>query len=167
MTIRDCRFASNFKRVRSCSAVALCILAAGCATQTPVARAPAIDPILGVAPSPVVAVARTKKPLRKGGGRYHVGKPYQIAGNWYYPKTNPNYERVGTASWYGPGFHGRLTANGEIFDMNSLTAAHPTMPLPSYARVTNVENDRSVIVRVNDRGPFAHDRLIDLSKRTA
>lgn len=147
----------------------LCILAAGCATQTtaPVAQAPAIDPVLGVAPSPVVAVARTEKPLRKGGGRYHVGKPYQIAGYWYRPKTDPDYIRAGTASWYGPGFHGRLTANGEIFDMNSLTAAHPTMPLPSYARVTNVGNNRSVIVRVNDRGPFAHDRLIDLSKRTA
>lgn len=149
----------------------LCILAAGCATQTatPVARAPApaIDTQLGVAPSPVVAVARAEKPLRRGGGRYQVGKPYQIAGNWYHPKTNPNYRRVGTASWYGPGFHGRLTANGEIYDMHALTAAHPTMPLPSYARVTNLENDRSVVVRVNDRGPFAHDRLIDLSKRTA
>ena len=151
----------------------LCILAAGCATQTatPVAQAPApvIDPKLGVAPSPVVAVAsaKTEKSLRKGGGRFHVGKPYQIAGNWYRPNVEPNYDRAGTASWYGPGFHGRLTANGEIYDMNALTAAHPTMPLPSYARVTNLDNDRSVIVRVNDRGPFAHNRLIDLSKRTA
>ncbi len=149
----------------------LCILATGCATQTtaPVAQGPAatIDPVLGVAPSPVVAATRTEKPLRKGGGRYHVGKPYQIAGNWYRPKTDTDYDRSGTASWYGPGFQGRLTANGEIFDMNSLTAAHPTMPLPSYARVTNIDNDRSVIVRVNDRGPFARDRLIDLSKRTA
>ena len=112
-------------------------------------------------------MAKTEKPLRKGGGRYHVGNPYQIAGNWYRPKVDPGYERVGTASWYGPGFQGRLTANGEIYDMNSLTAAHPTMPLPSYARVTNLDNDRSVIVRINDRGPFARDRLIDLSKRTA
>jgi rare lipoprotein A len=147
----------------------LCILAASCATQTiaPVAQAPAVDPNLGVAPSPVVAVAKTEKSLRKGGGRYQVGKPYQIAGNWYRPKVDPGYDRSGTASWYGSGFHGRLTANGEIFDMNALTAAHPTMPLPSYARVTNLDNDRSVIVRVNDRGPFAHNRLIDLSKRTA
>jgi rare lipoprotein A len=147
----------------------LCFLAAGCATQTtaPVAQAPAVDPKLGVAPSPVVTVANAAKPLRKGGGRYHVGKPYQIAGKWYYPKADPDDRQVGTASWYGPGFHGRLTANGEIYDMNALTAAHPTMPLPSYARVTNLDNDRSVIVRVNDRGPFAHNRLIDLSKRTA
>jgi len=114
-----------------------------------------------------VAVAKTEKPLRKGGGRYQIGKPYQIAGNWYRPKADPDYDRVGTASWYGRDFHGRLTANGEIYDMNSLTAAHPTMPLPSYARVTNLNNDRSVIVRVNDRGPFAHNRLIDLSKQTA
>ena len=114
-----------------------------------------------------MAVAKTEKPLRKGGGRYQIGKPYQIAGNWYRPKADPDYDRVGTASWYGRDFHGRLTANGEIYDMNSLTAAHPTMPLPSYARVTNLDNDRSVIVRVNDRGPFAHNRLIDLSHRAA
>jgi rare lipoprotein A len=147
----------------------LCFLAAGCVSQTtaPVAQAPVVDPKLGVAPSPVVAVAKAEKTLRKGGGRYQVGKPYQIAGNWYRPKVDSGYTRAGTASWYGPGFHGRLTANGEIFDMNALTAAHPTMPLPSYARVTNLNNDRSVIVRVNDRGPFAHNRLIDLSKRTA
>ena len=165
----DCRTASGFKRTRICTAALLCILAAGCATRAigPGARAPAVDPKLGVAPSPVVAVTRAGEPLRKGGGRYHVGKPYKIARNWYHPKTDPNYDRVGTASWYGRAFHGRLTANGEVYDMNSLTAAHPTMPLPSYARVTNLDNDRSVVVRVNDRGPFAHNRLIDLSKQTA
>ena len=169
MTVKGCRSASCFKRARICSAALLCILAASCATRAiePMARAPAVDPKLGVAPSPIVAGVRTGKPLRKGGGRYHVGKPYKIAGNWYYPKTDLHYDRVGTASWYGQAFHGRLTANGEIYDMNSLTAAHPTMPLPSYARVTNLDNDRSVIVRVNDRGPFARNRLIDLSKRTA
>ena len=155
----------------------LIVLAAGCSTQgsppAPVVQAPVVDPKLGVAPSPIAAtspivkVAKADTSLRKGGGRYQVGKPYKIAGNWYSPKVDPNYKKVGTASWYGPGFHGRLTANGEIFDMNALTAAHPTMPLPSYARVTNLNNDRSVIVRVNDRGPFAHNRVIDLSKRTA
>ncbi len=145
------------------------LVLAGCAAQKipPAAQAPVVDPQLGVAPSPVVAETGAAKPLRKGGGSYKIGEPYQIAGRWYRPKAEPDYRRVGTASWYGPGFQGRLTANGEIFDMNALTAAHPTMPLPSYARVTNLNNDRSVIVRVNDRGPFARNRLIDLSKQTA
>ena len=105
--------------------------------------------------------------MRRGGGRDQVGKPYKVKGKWYYPKEDKNYKKTGTASWYGDAFHGRLTANGEIYDMTHLTAAHPTMPLPSYARVTNVENGSSVIVRVNDRGPYAHNRLIDLSKRAA
>ncbi|MET3560016.1 rare lipoprotein A [Bartonella japonica] len=96
-----------------------------------------------------------------------VGKPYQIKGKWYYPQNDPTYKRVGEASWYGSDFHGRLTANGEIYDMNLLTAAHPTMPLPSYARVTNLKNGSSIIVRVNDRGPFMKDRIIDLSKQAA
>jgi rare lipoprotein A len=107
------------------------------------------------------------KPVPKGGGRYVVGKKYKIAGKWYYPKEDPNYKKTGLASWYGPTFHGRKTANGEIFDRNALTAAHTTMPLPSYARVTNVENGRSMIVRVNDRGPFHGNRVIDLSERVA
>jgi len=105
--------------------------------------------------------------VKKGGGRYQVGKPYKVAGNWYHPKEQPNYDKVGTASWYGPNFHGRLTANGEIYDQNMLSAAHPTLPLPSYVRVTNLANGRSALVRVNDRGPFAHGRLIDLSNKTA
>ncbi|WP_254473979.1 septal ring lytic transglycosylase RlpA family protein [Bartonella sp. B1098] len=100
-------------------------------------------------------------------GRAIVGKPYQIKGKWYYPENDPTYTRVGEASWYGSDFHGRLTANGEIYDMNLLTAAHPTMPLPSYARVTNLKNGSSLIVRVNDRGPFMKDRIIDLSKQAA
>ncbi|WP_144755239.1 septal ring lytic transglycosylase RlpA family protein [Bartonella saheliensis] len=100
-------------------------------------------------------------------GRAIVGKPYQIKGKWYYPENDPTYARVGEASWYGSDFHGRLTANGEIYDMNLLTAAHPTMPLPSYARVTNLKNGSSLIVRVNDRGPFMKDRIIDLSKQAA
>jgi rare lipoprotein A len=119
----------------------------------------------GVKASPRVTTARTN--LKRGGGRDQLGRPYKVAGKMYYPKADPNYKKVGAASWYGDAFHGRLTANGEIYDMTHLTAAHPTMPLPSYARVTNLENGSSVIVRVNDRGPYSHGRLIDLSRRAA
>ncbi len=98
---------------------------------------------------------------------YKVGKPYQINGRWYHPKEDPDYQEVGVASWYGPQFHGRLTANGEIFDMNLLSAAHTTMPLPSLAEVTNLENGRTLVVRVNDRGPFARGRVIDMSREAA
>jgi rare lipoprotein A len=103
----------------------------------------------------------------KGGGVYSIGKPYQIAGLWYAPREDPGYDRVGSASWYGELFHGRRTANGEIYDMDRLSAAHPTLPLPVYARVTNLNNGRSIVVRVNDRGPYARDRVIDLSRRSA
>jgi rare lipoprotein A len=103
----------------------------------------------------------------KGGGRDHVGRPYQVAGRWYTPRENPGYSAVGPASWYGDAFHGRKTANGEIYDKHAYTAAHPTMPLPSYARVTNMSNGHSIIVRVNDRGPFHGGRIIDLSERVA
>ena len=103
----------------------------------------------------------------KGGGRVVLGKPYRIAGKTYIPRDNPDYAATGLASWYGEAFHGRQTANGEIYDIHGLTAAHPTMPLPSYARVTNVANGRSLIVRVNDRGPFHRNRVIDVSKAVA
>lgn len=106
-------------------------------------------------------------PIPKGGGSYKVGKPYQIFGRWYHPREDPDYRVRGVASWYGQNFHGRYTANGEIYDMHALSAAHPTMPLPSYARVTNLENGHSIVVRVNDRGPYAHERVIDLSMRAA
>jgi len=119
----------------------------------------------GVKASPRVSNQRSRLP--RGGGRDHLGKPYKIKGQWYKPREDANYRKVGTASWYGDAFHGRLTANGEIYDMTHLTAAHPTMPLPSYARVTNLKNNSSVIVRVNDRGPFASGRIIDLSHRAA
>ncbi|MCF6343930.1 MAG: septal ring lytic transglycosylase RlpA family protein [Devosiaceae bacterium] len=109
----------------------------------------------------------TSSNIPKGGGRSQVGKPYKIAGKWYTPKADPNYDRTGIASWYGPNFHGRKTANGEIFDQYAISAAHPTLPLPSYVRVTNLSNNRSIIVRVNDRGPFSSSRIIDLSKRVA
>lgn len=103
-----------------------------------------------------------------GGGRYQVGKAYNVNGRTYVPRENPNYDEVGLASWYGGDYHhGTRTANGEVYDRDSISAAHPTMPLPSYARVTSVETGRSIIVRVNDRGPFARDRIMDLSERTA
>jgi peptidoglycan lytic transglycosylase len=107
------------------------------------------------------------EPVPKGGGSYRVGKPYSINGRTYVPQENPNYRVEGVASWYGPDFHGRLTANGEVYDMHGISAAHTTMPLPSYARVTNLENGRSIVVRVNDRGPYVGDRVIDLSIGTA
>lgn len=119
----------------------------------------------GVKASPRVSTKRSN--LKRGGGRDQIGRPYKVRGKMYYPKEDKNYKKVGAASWYGDAFHGRLTANGEIYDMTHLTAAHPTMPLPSYARVTNLKNGSSVIVRVNDRGPYSHGRLIDLSKRAA
>ncbi len=118
----------------------------------------------GVAGSPRVTTGTN---VRKGGGRYQVGKPYTIRGVRYVPQENPNYKATGLASWYGPNFHGRLTANGEVYDQFALSAAHPTMPLPSYAKVTNLENGSSVTVRVNDRGPFSKGRIIDLSSRAA
>ncbi len=98
---------------------------------------------------------------------YKVGKPYQVNGHWYYPEEDPDYERTGIASWYGREFHGRRTANGEIYDMTRLSAAHTTLPLPSMVEVKNLENGRKLVVRVNDRGPFARGRLIDLSREAA
>lgn len=101
------------------------------------------------------------------GGVYKVGTPYQIGGQWYYPAVDYTYTEVGTASWYGPNFHGKLTANGETFNQWALTAAHRTLPMPSFVRVTNLENGRSVVARINDRGPFAKGRIIDMSRRGA
>lgn len=101
------------------------------------------------------------------GAHYKVGQPYQINGTWYYPKEDYAYDETGIASWYGADFHGKYTANGEIYNKNELTAAHPTLPMPSLARVTNLENGRSIVVRVNDRGPFSKSRLIDVTQRVA
>jgi rare lipoprotein A len=112
-------------------------------------------------------VVEPGEPVPKGGGVYRVGKPYVVAGRVYIPEADPHYSAIGLASWYGDDFHGRYTANGEIFDMESISAAHPTLPLPSYARVTNLANNRSIVVRVNDRGPYARGRLIDVSVKTA
>ena len=111
----------------------------------------------------------TAKKMRDGpsGGVYKVGEPYQVGGVWYTPVEDYRYDETGIASWYGADFHGRATANGETYDMNEVTAAHKTLPMPSLARVTNLENGRSLIVRVNDRGPFVAGRIVDLSRRSA
>lgn len=121
------------------------------------------DPFAGTG-SPIY---KKSGPIPKGGGRRHLGKPYSVAGRKFYPRETPNYDKTGIASWYGKRFHRRKTANGEWYDMNHFTAAHKTFPLPSYAKVTNVATGKSLIVRVNDRGPFVGNRIIDLSKRSA
>lgn len=146
---------------RACVAAAAIIglAVAGCSSWS------SIDPKYGVSASP--RVVNAGEPVPRGGGSYKVGSPYRVAGRTYVPANDPSYDQVGLASWYGDAFHGRKTANGEVFDMYALSAAHPTLPMPTYVRVTNLENDRSVVVRVNDRGPFAHNRVIDLSRRTA
>lgn len=101
------------------------------------------------------------------GHPHYTAKPYEVNGVWYYPKVDYAYDQTGTASWYGPGFDGRATADGEVYDMNGLTAAHKTLPLPSVVTVTNLQNGRELRLRVNDRGPFVGDRLIDVSRRAA
>src|SRR5260370_42082625 len=100
--------------------------------------------------------------LPSGTGVYKIGEPYQQNGVWYEPHEQPGYDETGVASWYGPGFHGQRTANGEIFDATALTAAHPTLPMPVNVRVTNLDNGRSLVLRVNDRGPFSRGRIIDV-----
>ncbi len=141
------------------------LIAAGCtAMLTACSGGGAFDSGLGVSASPRVTQSGS---ISKGGGTYKVGRPYRVGGRWYHPREDRNYDRVGTASWYGTAFHGRRTSNGEVYDMHALTAGHPTLPMPSYVYVTNVQNGRTVLVRVNDRGPYAKDRLIDLSYGTA
>lgn len=103
----------------------------------------------------------------ENGSHYKVGKPYEINGIWYYPHVDYDYVEEGIASWYGPNFHGKPTANGAVFDQNKVSAAHRTLPLPSIVRVTNLENGRSLKVKVNDRGPYSKNRIIDMSRRGA
>jgi rare lipoprotein A len=151
------------RAARSVAAVAACLVLANCASSGKFASR--VDPKYGVSSSPrVVAFG---EPVPKGGGTYRVGKPYTVGGRIYVPEEDPSYREEGMASWYGDDFHGRQTANGEVFDMTSLTAAHPTLPMPCYARVTNLGNGKSLIVRVNDRGPYHGNRLIDVSNRAA
>jgi rare lipoprotein A len=139
-----------------------CLLLANCGSGKFASR---VDPKYGVSSSPRVVGFGEAVP--KGGGTYRVGKPYTVAGRTYVPEEDTHYRAEGMASWYGDAFHGRLTANGEVFDMTSLTAAHPTLPMPSYVRVTNLRNGKSLVVRVNDRGPYHGNRVIDVSNRAA
>ena len=144
-------------------------LLAGCAappTRTSSLGQRVFDPKLGVWSSPRLVAGGDAVP--RGGGVYLTGRPYVIGGRTYVPnQTADGYSAVGTASWYGDAFHGRRTANGEVFDKGSISAAHPTLPLPSYVRVTNLKNGRSIIVRVNDRGPYHGGRVMDVSQRVA
>ena len=154
---------SVLRVARGVAAAATCLVLANCASSNKFASR--VDPKYGVSSSPrVVALG---DPVPKGGGTYRIGKPYMVAGKMYVPEEDANYRAEGLASWYGDDFHGRLTANGEVFDMGSLTAAHPTLPMPCYARVTNLSNGKSLIVRVNDRGPYHGNRLIDVSNKAA
>ena len=116
-------------------------------------------------PAPVSPAAPAAESA--GRGSYKVGQPYQINGVWYYPAEDFAYDETGIASWYGEDFHGKYTANGEIFDLNAMTAAHRTLPMPSVVQVTNLDNGRSIELRVNDRGPYARGRIIDVSRRGA
>jgi rare lipoprotein A len=128
-----------------CAVLALAVFAASCASEE-------TAPTVTVPPS---------------AGVYKVGSPYQIGDTWYYPHEQPDYDETGIASWYGPTFYGHHTADGEMYDPESLTAAHRTLPMPVNVRVTNLENGKSLVVRVNDRGPFARGRIIDLSEKAA
>jgi rare lipoprotein A len=148
-----------------CGFARLVGLGAGCLALANCSAGSKVDSKYGVSASERVIAAG--EPVPKGGGVYRVGKPYTVAGRVYIPEEDVNYSATGIASWYGDDFHGRFTSNGEIYDMNSISAAHKTLPLPSYVRVTNLGNKRSIVVRVNDRGPFAQDRVIDLSYKTA
>lgn len=148
---------------RIAAVVALTFAVANCSSTRTTRRG--TDAKYGVKPSP--KVIPDGEPIPKGGGRAIIGKPYVVAGQTYVPSGGRGYDREGSASWYGAAFHGRLTANGEVFDRESIAAAHPTLPLPSYVRITNLANHRSMIVRVNDRGPYERSRLIDVSERVA
>lgn len=118
----------------------ICVLLSGCETASPEVTDPP---------------QKQASAIKSQGGVYKVGNPYKILGRWYYPKEDYSYSEVGIASWYGPDFHAKRTANGEKYNMHSLTAAHRTLPLPSIVKITNLENGRSLVVRVNDRGPYA------------
>ena len=157
----DGTFRRPIPLLRIVGVTAIALTAANCSSNV----RGGIDPKYGVAASP--RVIRDGEPVPKGGGREQVGKAYTVAGRTYVPQVNPGYKNEGLASWYGSNFHGRRTANGEVFDRGSVAAAHTTMPLPSYARVTNTQNGHSMIVRVNDRGPFHGNRIIDVSERAA
>lgn len=140
------------RTVRSAFVTSLALTAAACTTITRPQPPPPAPPAVTVPPN---------------AGVYKIGPPYQVDNIWYYPREQPDYDETGIASWYGPTFYGHRTANGEMYDGNALTAAHKTLPMPVNVRVTNLDNGKSLVVRVNDRGPFARGRIIDLSKRAA
>jgi rare lipoprotein A len=161
----DFREALSLSRrpAQAAAAIALCLLVANCSSSSKLTSR--VDPRYGVAASP--RVVEPGQPVPKGGGVYRVGKPYEVGGRLYTPEENSRYRNEGLASWYGDDFHGRLTANGEIYDMGAISAAHPTLPMPSYVRVTNLSTRKSLIVRVNDRGPYHRNREIDVSAKAA
>ena len=160
--MRRCEGGDLWQAVRLGAAVLACAVLANCSSDKFASR---IDPRYGVAASP--RVVDPGEPVPKGGGTYRIGRPYLVGGRLYVPEENKSYRADGMASWYGEDFHGRLTANGEVFDMGSISAAHPTLPMPCYVRVTNLDNRKSLIVRVNDRGPYHGNREIDVSVRAA
>ena len=139
------------RAVRFSFAAGLALAAAACTATRPPPPPP---------PPPAVTVP-------PNAGVYKIGQPYQVDNIWYYPREQPDYDETGIASWYGPTFYGHHTANGEMYDGSALTAAHKTLPMPVNVRVTNLDNGKSLVVRVNDRGPYARGRIIDLSKRAA
>jgi rare lipoprotein A len=141
--------------------VALALLLASCGVPRPERPRPSQRPT----PSRPLPPSKPSGPASDTPVK--IGKPYQVAGVWYYPSDDGSYDEVGLASWYGDQFHGAPTANGEIFDMARVGAAHKTLPLPSYVEVTSLDTGRTILVRVNDRGPFVTNRIIDLSRRAA
>ncbi len=162
---RDLRAAARLLVLAALVAPVLAACGSGGGGVPHIKRAAFSSKEFGVAVSPRVTNAKNPP---KGGGRYMVGKPYTVRGELYEPIENPvGYVASGNASWYGNDFHGRRTANGEIFSANAISCASPVLPLPSYVRVTNLDNGRSIVCRVNDRGPYLHGRVMDMSYRTA
>ena len=164
--------APGLARTRTAALVlSLAGLLGACANLTPETPAatrfayPAVSPG-GRDADPSTATA-APRPNPSTGGRYKVGAPYQAGGLWYVPAEQPGYDETGLASWYGDALHGKPTANGEIFDMRAVSAAHATLPMPCLVEVTNLENGRHMVVRLNDRGPYHPGRIIDLSRAGA
>ena len=145
-----------FKNSRNIFFITFLILIQGCTSSIEVAANLGKKYLI-----PKEEKKRIQKPI------YKIGKKYNVGGKYYYPKKDLYYNKTGIASWYGPKFHGKLTANGEIYNQHALTAAHKTLPLPSAVKVTNLKNNKSIVLRINDRGPFVNDRIIDLSSKAA
>ena len=145
-----------FKNSRNIFFITFLILIQGCTSSIEVAANLGKKYLI-----PKEEKKRIQKPI------YKIGKKYNVGGKYYYPKKDLYYNKTGIASWYGPKFHGKLTANGEIYNQYALTAAHKTLPLPSAVKVTNLKNNKSIVLRINDRGPFVNDRIIDLSSKAA